>query len=268
MIRIVFPYILFVSLVSLAAACSTSTGSSRSCVHAGALNVSSSPALFLAPYCDPPIKALAWGVFIARGATRPAAAPLAKIGMLVLPRFDWRDAGFARARCDGPRCWAYRRADLVAHQHAARGALATDDIVDHLCDRLMEFPTASWVSPWGPCCCRRSRNPMPTRTRAVHVAGSTGDCAPFMLALRRRSRSGARDPLISTLYKYGRSRSRRLQTRALLATAGLLGLILVKSSPGFYARQIMATPVKVAFATVVVSQTLAVILMFPLDMPA
>ena len=46
---------------------------------------------------------------------------------------------------------------------------------------------------------------------------------------------------------------------------GLLGLILVKIlAPGFYARQIMATPVKIAFATVLVSQTLALILMFPL----
>ena len=35
-------------------------------------------------------------------------------------------------------------------------------------------------------------------------------------------------------------------------------------APGFYARQDMATPVKIAFATVLVSQTLAVILMFPL----
>ena len=46
---------------------------------------------------------------------------------------------------------------------------------------------------------------------------------------------------------------------------GLLGLILVKIlAPGFYARQIMTTPVKIAFVTVLVSQTLALILMFPL----
>ena len=43
---------------------------------------------------------------------------------------------------------------------------------------------------------------------------------------------------------------------------GLLGLIVVKIlAPGFYARQVMSTPVKIAFATVLVSQTFALILM-------
>jgi putative peptidoglycan lipid II flippase len=58
-----------------------------------------------------------------------------------------------------------------------------------------------------------------------------------------------------------------LQTRTALLgySVGLLGLILVKIlAPGFYARQIMATPVKIAFVTVLVAQTFALILMFPL----
>jgi putative peptidoglycan lipid II flippase len=75
-------------------------------------------------------------------------------------------------------------------------------------------------------------------------------------------------PLISTLYQYGRfTASDVLQTRTALLgySVGLLGLIAVKIlAPGFYARQMMATPVKIAFATVLVSQTFAVILMFPL----
>ena len=55
------------------------------------------------------------------------------------------------------------------------------------------------------------------------------------------------------------------QTRAALLgySVGLLGLIVVKIlAPGFYARQNMRTPVKIAFLTVLVAQTLAVILMF------
>ncbi len=75
-------------------------------------------------------------------------------------------------------------------------------------------------------------------------------------------------PLISTLYQYGRfTVNDVMQTRAALLgySVGLLGLIVVKIlAPGFYARQVMATPVKIAFTTVLVSQTLAVILMFPM----
>ena len=73
-------------------------------------------------------------------------------------------------------------------------------------------------------------------------------------------------PLIATLYHYGRFTVNDLwQTRAALIgySFGLLGLIVVKIlAPGFYARQNMKTPVKIAFLTVLFAQTLAVILMF------
>src|SRR6185295_13396781 len=75
-------------------------------------------------------------------------------------------------------------------------------------------------------------------------------------------------PVISTLYQYGRFTVNDVaQTRTALLgySVGLLGLVLVKIlAPGFYARQRVQTPVKVAFITVLVSLTLAVILMRPL----
>jgi putative peptidoglycan lipid II flippase len=75
-------------------------------------------------------------------------------------------------------------------------------------------------------------------------------------------------PLVSTLYQYGRFTVDDMwQTRlALLGYAvGLPALILIKIlAPGFYARQVMRTPVKIAFVTVLVTQALAVILAWPL----
>ena len=75
-------------------------------------------------------------------------------------------------------------------------------------------------------------------------------------------------PLVTTLYQYGKfSVNDVVQTRAALLgySVGLLGIVLVKIlAPGFYARQIMRTPVKIAFVTVLVTQTLALILMAPL----
>jgi len=60
-----------------------------------------------------------------------------------------------------------------------------------------------------------------------------------------------------------------MQTRAALLgyAVGLPAIILVKIlAPGFYARQVMKTPVKIASFTVVVTQTLAVILAWPLGL--
>ena len=64
-------------------------------------------------------------------------------------------------------------------------------------------------------------------------------------------------PLISTLYQYGRFTVDDLwQVRAALLgyAVGLTALILVKIlAPGFYARQNLKTPVKIAFVTVLVT---------------
>ena len=77
-------------------------------------------------------------------------------------------------------------------------------------------------------------------------------------------------PLVSTLYQYGRfTVNDVMQTRAALLgySIGLPAIILVKIlAPGFYARQVMKTPVKIASFTVVLTQTLAVILAWPLGL--
>src|SRR4029077_17093248 len=66
MIRIVFPYILFVSLVSLAGGVlNVYRRFAIPAVTPVLLNLGIiGAAIFLAPYCDPPIVALAWGVLI------------------------------------------------------------------------------------------------------------------------------------------------------------------------------------------------------------
>ena len=139
MIRIVFPYLFFVSLVSLAGGVlNVYRQFAIPAVTPVLLNVSIiGAALFLAPYCDPPIKALAWGVFI---------GGVAQLALQIRPLCEDRDAGTAalrlarrrrapRAAGDGSR--GDRRvggADLGAHQHAARRfAGRRPDLVDHLC---------------------------------------------------------------------------------------------------------------------------------------
>ena len=225
-------------------------------------------ALFLAPYCDPPIKALAWGVFIG-GAAQLALQirPLAQIGMLPRPRFDWRDQGVRRVlRAMGPAVLGVSAAQISAlintQLAAALGRRA--HLVDHLrrpadgiSDRAAGRRAGHGAAAVARQASRRRQSAANTRRCSTGACGSRS-CS----RCRRRSRCGS-----------SRCRSCRrctstaaspsddvLQTRAALLgySVGLLGLILVKIlAPGFYARQNMRTPVKIAFVTVLVAQTLA-----------
>jgi len=76
-------------------------------------------------------------------------------------------------------------------------------------------------------------------------------------------------PLITTLFHYGEFTVHDvLMTRnALIAySVGLLGLILVKVlAPGFYARQNIKTPVKIALIALVATQAMNLVFIWPLQ---
>ncbi len=276
MIRIVFPYILFISLVSLA-------GGVLNVYRLFAipaftpvlLNLSIiAAALFLAPYFDPPIVALAWGVLFG-GVAQLALQflPLARIAMLPRPRFDWRDEGVRRVLAAmGPAVLGVSAAQISALINTQLAAALGDGRISWItyADRLMEFPSALLGVALGtvllPSLAKSHADQNPALytslldwgLRLAFLLALPAAVALWILAI----------PMISTLYQYGRfTVDDVLQTRVALLgySVGLLGLILVKIlAPGFYARQMMKTPVKIAFVTVLVSQTFAVILMFPL----
>src|ERR1700730_17432362 len=131
LIRIMFPYVFFISLVSLAGG--VLNVHRRFAIPAFTpvlLNVSIICAtIFVAPHVDPPIVALAWGVAVGGVAQLTLqVVPLARLAMLPRPRFDWRTEGAPRGarRLGG--------ADLDADQHPARGVpRGRTDLLDHLC---------------------------------------------------------------------------------------------------------------------------------------
>ncbi|MEP7183568.1 MAG: murein biosynthesis integral membrane protein MurJ [Betaproteobacteria bacterium] len=274
MIRIVFPYLLFVSLVSLAGGIlNVYRQFAIPAFTPVLLNLSIiGAALFLAPYCDPPITALAWGVFIG-GVAQLALQirPLAKLGMLPRPRIDWRDEGVRRVLLAmGPAVLGVSAAQISVLINTQLAAALGDGRVSWItyADRLMEFPTALLGVALGtvllPSLAKHHADANPQEYSALLDWGLR---LAFLLALPAAVALWVlATPLISTLYQYGRfTPGDVIQTReALLGySVGLLGLILVKIlAPGFYARQDMRTPVKIAFATVLVAQTLAVILMY------
>jgi len=276
LIRIVFPYILFVSLISLAGG--VLNVFRRFAIPAFTpvlLNVSIiGAAVFLAPYCEPPVKALAWGVLIG-GVAQLALQirPLAKIGMLPRLRFDWRDKGVRRVLLAmGPAVVGVSAAQISALINTQLAASLGDGRISWItfADRLMEFPSALLGVALGtvllPSLAKHHSDGdaagysalLDWGLRLVFLLALPAAVALWVLAV----------PLVSTLYQYGRFTAHdvMMTRQALLGySVGLLGLILVKIlAPGFYARQNMKTPVKIAVVTVLVAQTFAVMLMFPL----
>ncbi|HMH19909.1 MAG TPA: lipid II flippase MurJ, partial [Burkholderiales bacterium] len=127
-------------------------------------------------------------------------------------------------------------------------------------DRLMEFPTALLGVALGTVL-------LPSLSK-YHSASDEGEysklldwglrltfifAAPAAVALALLS-----VPLVTTLFHYGQFGEHDvwMTRQALMAySAGLLGLILVKVlAPGFYARQNIATPVRIAIVTLIATQ--------------
>ncbi|MEO8009175.1 MAG: murein biosynthesis integral membrane protein MurJ, partial [Betaproteobacteria bacterium] len=99
LLRITFPYIFFISLTSLAGGIlNTWSRFSVPAFTPTLLNVSFIMfALWLAPYFDPPVLALAWAVFAGGVLQLAFQVPfLSRIGMLPRLRLEWKDPGVWR----------------------------------------------------------------------------------------------------------------------------------------------------------------------------
>ena len=268
MLRITFPYILFISLVSLAGGILNTW--SRFAIPAltpALLNLSFIfGALFFSPYFDPPVMVLAWAVFAGGVLQLALQIPaLAKIGMLPRPRLSFTDPGVRRILLlMGPAVLGVSVAQVSLLINTIIASFLGDGRISWLyyADRLMEFPTALLGVALGTVL-------LPSLSK-YHSASDEGEysklldwglrltfilAAPAAVALALLS-----VPLVTTLFHYGQFGEHDLwMTRqALVAySAGLLGLILVKVlAPGFYARQNIATPVRIAVLTLIATQVM------------
>ncbi len=274
LIRVMFPYALFISLISLCGG--VLNVYRRFAIPAFTpviLNLSIiAAAIFLAPHIDPPIMALAVGVMVG-GALQLTLQiiPLARLGMLPRLRLDWRDPGVRRVvAAMGPALLGVSAAQISTLINTQLAAYLGDGRISWItyADRLMEFPSALLGVALGtillPSLSKHFHEENPDQYRALLDWGMR---LAFLLALPATlALAVLAVPLIATLYEYGRFTVNDVwQTRAALLgySVGLLGLISVKIlAPGFYARHDMRTPVRSAFIALLVAQTLAVTLMF------
>ncbi|MEF8769926.1 murein biosynthesis integral membrane protein MurJ [Candidatus Accumulibacter contiguus] len=270
--RITFPYILFMSLVALAGGILNTW--SRFAVPAFTpvlLNVSFIlMALFAAPYFDPPVMALGWAVFLGGALQLAFQIPsLRRIGML--PRFsiNLHDEGVRRIfRLMAPAVLGVSVAQVSLLLNTVFASFLKTGSVSWLyyADRLMEFPAGMLGAALGTVllpslakCHAAERHEEYSRLLDWGLRLTFLLAAPAALALGILA-----VPLITTLFHHGAFTADDVfRTRdALVAySIGLLGLILVKVlAPGFYARQNIRTPVRIALLTLFVTQVLNLLL--------
>ena len=268
MTRICFPYILFISLVSFASGLLNTYGSFKGPAFTPVLlNLTSIAfALWLAPRFERPIVALAWAVFFGGLAQLLFQLPfLKRIGMLTWPRWDPKDAAVVRIlKLMAPAALGVSVAQVSLLINTQIASFLGNGPVSWLyfADRLMEFPSALLGVALGtvilPSLVRHHAANDPA---AYSKLLDWGLRVSLLFSLPAAVGLGMlATPLVATLFWHGEfTRNDVLMTRhALIAYAvGLAGIILVKIlAPGFYAKQNIRTPVKVAIVTLVVTQLL------------
>lgn len=268
--RITFPYIFFMSLVALAGGILNSW--SRFAIPAFTpvlLNVSIIAfSLFAAPYFDPPVLALAWAVFLGGALQLAIQIPaLRQIAMLPKPTINWREAwanpGVRRiTRLMAPALVGVSVSQISLLINTAFASFLKTGSVSWLyyADRLMEFPSGMLGAALGTIL-------LPSLAR-YHADNNRAEYSNLLdwglrltLLLAAPAAVGLAflaTPLISTLFFHGAfSADDVIHTQeALVAyTIGLTGLILVKVlAPGFYARQNVRTPVRIALISLGATQ--------------
>lgn len=281
--RWMFPYIGFMSMVALAAGILNTW--KRFAVPAATpvlLNLSMIVAAWVgAPWLGSlgiqPIYALAGGVMLGGllqlGVQIPA---LRRIGMMPRVGLRWSALRAAWGHPGTRRVLTLMLPAILGVSVAQVSLLINTQIASHLAtgsvswltyaDRLMEFPTAMLGVALGVVLLpqlaaaqaaddsRRYSELLDWGLRLVVLLAVP--CAVALLVFAR--------PLVSVLYHYGAFTDADVHQTALALMgygAGLLGLVAIKVlAPGFYARQDIRTPVRIAIVVLVLTQCMNLIL--------
>ena len=276
LLRVTFPYILFISLVSVAGGI-LNTWSRFSVPAFTPVLLNVSLILFAvvgAPYFHPPVMALAWGVLVGGILQLGFQLPyLAKLKLLPRFRLNLRDAGVWRVlKLMGPAVFGVSIAQVSLLINTFFASFLSTGAVSWLyyADRLMEFPTGLLGVALGTILLPSlSKHYADDSSEQYSQLLDWGLRLTLLLAMPAAVALAVLGvPLVTTLFHYGRFSELDVQmTRsALLAySIGLTGLILIKVlAPGFYARQDIKTPVKIAIVTLLATQLLNLALIVPL----
>lgn len=270
MTRIMFPYISCMAFVALATSILNIYGKfAIPAFTSTILNISFIFAsLFIAPYLEKPIYAIAFAVFIGG-----ILQVLLQIPMLInidmLPTLYWNPI-ISLNNKDVQRILKKIGSAVFAVSIAQISLIINTNIASHLsygsiswlsyADRLMEFPTALLGVTLGVIL-------LPNLSKAYNTNDIFQYSTLLDLGLRLTFLFALpcaicliilSEPLIATLFHYGEFNAHdvNMSSRALVGYGiGLVGVILVKVlAPGFYAKHDIYTPTKIAVTVLIVTQ--------------
>lgn len=277
LLRITFPYIFLISLSSF-------VGSILNTYHQYSipaftpvfLNISFIVfSLFLVPYFEQPIMALAWAVFVGGALQLGFQLPwLAKKGFLKLPKLNIRDRAVNRVLKQMLPALigvSVAQISLVINTIFA-SFLQTGSVTwMYYADRLMELPSGVLGAALGtillPTLSKHTAN---QDTQSFSALLDWGLRLTILLALPSAVGLAVLSmPLLATLFMSAKFTMHDvlMTQQALIAySVSLIGMILVKIlAPGFYSHQDVKTPMKVAVFTLVCTQLLNLVLIGPLQ---
>jgi putative peptidoglycan lipid II flippase len=275
LLRITFPYILFISLVAFAGGIlNTYQKFAIPAFTPVLLNlVLISAVFFLVPYVDEPVMALAIGVFIAGLLQLLLQLPfLAQLGFLVKPRWDRHHKGVRKIiKLMIPAIFGASIAQINLLLDTILASLLVSGSISWLyySDRLMEFPLgilgvalATVILPSLSKDFSLQSNDQFSATldkaiRWVVYLGTPAAVGLFFLS----------GPIIITLFGSDKFQYHDvlMSSYSLMAySIGLFGFIMVKVLlPGFYARQDTKTPVKIGIIALVVNMVFNLVFVLP-----
>ena len=276
MLRITFPYLLFISMMSLAASALNSFGRFALPAFTPVLhNLTMIAAmLWLAPRFAVPPHGLAWGVLIAGALQLVLLWPaLGRLGLRPRLRPGFRHPDVRKVgRLMLPTLFSSSVAQLNLIVGTAFASVLASGSVDWLyySDRLIEFPLGLFGVALGTVIL-----PHLSRRHAAEDAG--GYNASLDWGLRMALLAGApaglgllllAGPITATVYNYGEFGAFDTRMAAVSLAAMSLGVpafMLTKVlAPAFYARQDTKTPMRAAIRTVVANIVLTVAITTPL----
>ena len=280
MLRLTFPYVLFISLTALAGGIlNTYERFGVPAFTPVLLNlILIACALWLAPLMERPIVALAWGVLIAGVAQLAFQVPfLRQLGLLPRPRLNLRDPGVRRTiRLMGPALFGASVGQLNLLLNTILASFLVSGSISWLyySDRLMEFPMGVLGVALGTVIL-----PKLSQRHAAEDPAAFSDTLDWglrwLLLLGLPAAVGLlvlAGPIIATLFYSAEPGAQfsvhdaQMTAQSLMAFApGLVGFIGVKVlAPGYYARQEMRTPVRIAVIAMAANVVASLALMGPL----
>lgn len=278
MVRITFPYLMLISMTGFCGAVLNSYG--RFAVPAFTpvlLNISLITAATLAaPYFQQPAFALAWGVLAAGVLQLAFQVPFLQ-GLRMTPRpvWDWQDEGVRRVLgLMGPAIFGVSVSQINLLLDTVLASFLPTGSVSWLyySDRLVELPLGVFAIAIStvilPSLSRQQAADSPQAFRAtmdwairmVLLIAVPAAIALLMLA----------EPILVTLFQYGKLRPEDVVMASLSLRAyalGLLAFMLIKVlAPGYFSRQDTKTPVRYGITAMISNIVMNVVFVIPLHL--